>query len=416
MMHDQGIRQTIWRPDKEPFEQMRRLLEGIAQEIALSGRDPIPSHLMPTPSELRDLVQALRGASLMPDEGRYPCFSVLFSEPIDGAIQIERRPLTAEHLAKLAPVARGRSRIGVFRNEAGALEIWGLFPARSTRLQIRVLAPGRVVAILGGWNLAVFEGDQWISLDRVDPRNGARHGVGREHVATLLGQAFGTTLSRPRQALTGVLLLVVLDELQRQRHGGTIVILPADPVRRQQAEAWVSFGKNRLVPPIDAAAAFMKYLPRLEGEQEPMGRALELEGIRGYFGFHFEDLDPMLAAIGAPIGQLCGTDGAVVLTEELEIVAFGAMIRQPAGAEKRVDTICRMSMLSEAECQAIPISQLGGTRRQSAATFVANTSDTLALVASHDGPVTLAGWSYKGEHKPENLQAIVVTDIEMCLD
>lgn len=402
-----------------PFRTLEGCLRAIADVQANAARrTPVPDDATPTYSVLRELVRTMMAASLMPDEGRFSRFTVAFAGPQEGTFQLAPRPLSAAALASLAPVATGSSRIGVHQNATRELEVWGLVPARTRFLELRCVAPCHIVAALAGWNLAVFKRDEWISLERWDTTHKLPHGVGREHIADLLSRPFESTQSKDRRAITGTLLMMVLIELRRQGHGGTILILPQERTHRDGAEAWLDWGPNRLDPPVGPEPVFATYLPRLVGQPDPIGALLDHPGIRGYLGFHYDPVDPMLMKSTRPIGQLCATDGAVVLSEGLEILGFGAVIRQPVALGSVAEEISTRSLLSTDHTPSVikPIRELGGTRRRSAATLVANAYDAVALVSSHDGPVTLGMWGTDGNDPSKPARPIWISDLDIVLD
>jgi hypothetical protein len=92
------------------------------------------------------------------------------------------------------------------------------------------------------------------------------------------------------------------------------------------------------------------------------------------------------------IGGLTAVDGATVINDKYEVLAFGAKIARPEGrppAEKWV--------ITEPIVGNVPVvvhsTEHGGTRHLSAAQFVQDQRDALSLVASQDGRFTVFAWS-----------------------
>ena len=79
----------------------------------------------------------------------------------------------------------------------------------------------------------------------------------------------------------------------------------------------------------------------------------------------------------------------------------------------RPTEVGRISLLRPDAVEVAAISTLGGTRRQSAARFVQQDKDFVALTASHDGPLTLTAWATPKD-KPHRVH--VWRDIEALLD
>jgi hypothetical protein len=88
-----------------------------------------------------------------------------------------------------------------------------------------------------------------------------------------------------------------------------------------------------------------------------------------------------------PVARLAAVDGAVVMTEDLDILGFGAMIS--VGATPDVHLVTPWPERVE----RIDIEEVGGARHQSAVRFVGKHRESLALVVSHDGHLSLAHWS-----------------------
>jgi hypothetical protein len=97
------------------------------------------------------------------------------------------------------------------------------------------------------------------------------------------------------------------------------------------------------------------------------------------------------------IAGLTAVDGATIINQRYELLAFGAKIvrrvRYPQVSEVVVSEPIegRVSAVTEP-------GQMGGTRHLSAAQFAHDQRDAIALVASQDGRFTVFGWSV-GEQK-----------------
>ena len=91
------------------------------------------------------------------------------------------------------------------------------------------------------------------------------------------------------------------------------------------------------------------------------------------------------------IAGLTAVDGATILTDKHEVLAFGAKIVRRAGWEQ----VSRV-MVTEPIKERRPNRRTwptGGTRHLSAAQFAHDQRDTIALVASQDRRFTVFGWS-----------------------
>jgi hypothetical protein len=92
------------------------------------------------------------------------------------------------------------------------------------------------------------------------------------------------------------------------------------------------------------------------------------------------------------IAGLTAVDGATILNTRYELVAFGAKIARREGSP-RVESVRVTEPIEGAVAATMHPSELGGTRHLSAAQFVHDQQDAVALVASQDGHFTIFAWS-----------------------
>jgi hypothetical protein len=92
------------------------------------------------------------------------------------------------------------------------------------------------------------------------------------------------------------------------------------------------------------------------------------------------------------IAGLTAVDGAALITDQYELLAFGAKIARRDGGS-RVEQVVLTEPVVGNTPSVIPPLELGGTRHLSAAQFVYDQRDSLALVASQDGRFTVLAWS-----------------------
>jgi hypothetical protein len=92
------------------------------------------------------------------------------------------------------------------------------------------------------------------------------------------------------------------------------------------------------------------------------------------------------------LAGLTAVDGATVLTDRYELVAFGAKITRRKGSAQ-VERVVITEPVRGSSRSVVHPNRLGGTRHLSAAQFVHDQRDAVALVASQDGRFTLFAWS-----------------------
>jgi hypothetical protein len=165
-----------------------------------------------------------------------------------------------------------------------------------------------------------------------------------------------------------VLLQLALS-MRAHGHGGTLLVVPHGSDEWRESILWpVMYAVS---PPFSALSELMRSVPE--------GRApgAETAGFR--------------AAIEA-IGGLTAVDGATVLSDQWEVLAFGAKIGRRAGSVPVERLIVTEPIVGRAPVAVHP-AELGGTRHLSAAQFVHEQHDALALVASQDGQFTVFAWA-----------------------
>ena len=101
--------------------------------------------------------------------------------------------------------------------------------------------------------------------------------------------------------------------------------------------------------------------------------------------------EALIDAVDAVAG-LTAVDGAALLTDQYELLAFGAKIARSDDGS-RVERLVVTEPVVGGAAAVVHPSQLGGTRHLSAAQFAQDQPDSVALVASQDGRFTVFSWS-----------------------
>jgi hypothetical protein len=95
------------------------------------------------------------------------------------------------------------------------------------------------------------------------------------------------------------------------------------------------------------------------------------------------------------VAGLTAVDGAMVMNDAYDVLAFGVKITRRKGSPS-VERIVVTEPIEGSAHTIVTPGQFGGTRHLSAAQFVHDQRDAIALVASQDGRFTIFKWS-KGE-------------------
>jgi len=324
----------------------------------------------PEVADIEAVIDAAFWASLRREEGLTPTISMALLPP-DRAGQSIRfateLPLRATVLAKIGPaVERPGIHLGVWRRN-GELNVWGttrMIPAFC--LVVEVVASGLLVIKhrndpFGKFvNVAVLEGDQIKVVDEGFSRDAECPGP----VKSLLG------IEAPGRAAGQVDVLVQLAASMRVHHrGGALLVVPSD------SETW----RESIVTPV------------LYGVDPPFDELADLMRREVAEAASHEWQEDLRRSIGAVAG-LTAVDGATIINDRYELMAFGAKIMRRRGSPA-VERIVVTEPVEGSQVSYTTPAQLGGTRHLSAAQFVHDQRDAIALVASQDGRFTIFKWS-----------------------
>ena len=332
-----------------------------------NGGGPVPDA-----QAVERIVDAAFWASLRRDEGRAPKISLAYLPPSAAgrALVLERRlPLDPATLTRLAPAAeRPGIHLGVW-SDGGEPYVWGAtrtlppfcFVLEVVQAGLLVIKHRRADPADGGGkfgNVAVLEGDDVKVVDA-------------QGVLSLPCPDFVSSLvafEAPTGRRESVLLQLALS-MRAHHHGGSLLVVPHGSEEWRESILWPVM--YAVAPPFSGLAELLQAVP---AGRSPGG---ETPGFR--------------AAIEA-IGGLTAVDGATVLSDEWHVLAFGAKIGRRAGSVP-VERLTLIEPIVGRPPVAVHPAELGGTRHLSAAQFVHEQHDALALVASQDGQFTVFAWS-----------------------
>jgi hypothetical protein len=345
--------------------------ERLAQRAVVRQGDEGPFAAVPDPATIEAVIDAAFWASLRREEDHIPKISLALL-PAGQAPQpllLERAlPLNPNMLVRLAPaVERPGIHLGIWPVE-GQLMLWGIARTLPPHcLVVEVVAPGLLVVKYprGGdgskfVNMAVLEADQIKIIS--------------EEVSGLADSPpLLTLLSDCESSVSSPGSVDVLTELaasmRGHERGGTLLVAPAGTDR------W----RESIVTPIPYAVS-PAYCELAELMREGQGDKHQLRWQ--------EDLNRAVSALAG----LTAVDGATVITDRFELLAFGATIARRDGGTP-VERVALTEPILGGVSAVVHPGQLGGTRHLSAAQFAQDQRDSVALVASQDGRFTLFSWS-----------------------
>jgi hypothetical protein len=325
---------------------------------------------LPDIQTVQAIVDAAFWASLRREEGYAPRISLAFAAPeqVDLPLMFERPlQLAPQSLVRLAPaVERPGIHLGVWR-ERDELWVWGAtrnLPSFSFVLE--VVTPGLLVIKHSRGeesgkfvNVAVLEGDEIKIIDQ--------RAATLPDCPALLISLLGLESQFNSDESVSVLIQMAVS-MRAHGRGGSLLVVPANSQAWQ--ESILQPITYSVLPPFAALADLMGKAPseRPHGWQDALRRAVD--GIAG----------------------LTAVDGATIMTDAYELLAFGAkIVRRPGWAQ-----VGRLTVTEPIEGSAAATAEpaeLGGTRHLSAAQFAHDQRDAIAMVASQDGRFTVFAWS-----------------------
>jgi len=350
-----------------------------------------------TRDDISSLLASAFWASLSPEEGRYHTFRISFGPPHEFGSNyslLQAQIYSPEQISDLASVLTNTTRsIGVWYSETGSLEVWGLADISYWDITVTATSPGQLLFSMlapeNGFNLAM-SGSWWGVVDKLrTPLDWAYVGgtrpsfVGIESIE-IMGRSMKRSLSYGSIARTmlshkhGGTLIIVREDNNEWRKSCAMRYESASPFRelRENVDRWESEIKKH----VDAG----QWLTQSDFERE---RAAESSNL---------------------VAQLTAVDGATIISRELEVYGFGAKLI-PLNPNSRPENIRLSTPFEGAPYKDVKLSDLGGTRHQSAAQFVYDHKGCVAIVCSQDGRVSAMHWD------PSRNTVIVITNLEHAL-
>jgi hypothetical protein len=393
-------------------------------EGACGGRLPKPLR-----SRLEEVLSASYQASLFREEDRPVTFRLALADPgsfeaaagpptgLHRLIFSEPRPLNQHELRRLSPAAAfSRSFIGARLDARQPPSIWGLIHSGPNWLQsvrggretlqaippvptIAVTGPGRVLVEAGPVVIAEMTNGTLVG-DRLDVFNAswmeqvfsefaapalAPERAGADGAAPIMSPAFGSTLARQ-------VLRRILAGIRSARHGGMLLIVPAKRVSGLLGEngsirikyRFIAEEPRHRLATLSGRIAAELVNTAASGTGPPIGWAEYVlsEAPR------IKELDTALFEVANFAADLAQLDGAVVVTDELDVLGFGAEI---AGNLPELSRVAHALDL-DGHTRAWVRTDRVGTRHRAAYRLCHVAPDVLAVVVSQDGGMQFVRW------------------------
>jgi hypothetical protein len=359
-----------------------------ARHLALA-RARGEGQLAPAPGAraIEAMIDATFWASLRPEEGRFPKISLAFLPPeLAGQPMMFEQPLPLEPgiLTKLAPaVERPAIHLGIWHAQArnaasgqmeegpAALHVWGAtrfvpsfgFVLEDVEPGLLVIKHRRAIGFGKYANVAVVMGEQIKVIDE--------KGTSLPDCPALLKAllAFNSAANGNERSDSVNVLVQLAASMRAHGHGGSLLVVPVG------SDSW----RHSIVQPI-----LYSVLPPFSALAELMSRDANQRRDNNW--------EASVRKAVETVAGLTAVDGATVVTDQYEVLAFGAKIRRPPGSIAVEHMVLTEPTIGN-QAVVVPPVQHGGTRHLSAAQFVHDQRDALALVASQDGRFTVFAWS-----------------------
>ena len=336
---------------------------------------------IPDEAAIEAMIDTAFWASLRREEAYVPKISLAFLAPsdTDHPLMLERPlPLDPTVLTRVSPaVERPGIHLGVAYID-GELRVWGTARAIPLHcLVVEVVEPGLLVVkhrrgleTAKFVNVAVLEGDQVKVIDE----QASTLPDCPTLLTTLLGfeatDAWdGPGPPKPGEGGSVNVLVQLAVSMRAHRRGGLLIVVPPG------SGSW----RNSIVQPIAYAVspAFSELAHIFEHE---VGNEQERRWQ--------DSLDRAVEAVAG----LTAVDGATLMTATYDVLAFGAKIVRRRG-QPQVEQMTVTEPVEGNTPLVINPTTFGGTRHLSAAQFVHDQRDAVALVAGQDGRFTVFAWS-----------------------
>lgn len=330
---------------------------------------------VPNASTIESFIDVGFWTSLRHEEGRSPRISLAYLKPEQAGTPIifaQPIPFTPKNLTKLSPgYERAGIHLGIW-NEDNALYVWGAtltIPNCCFVLDIseagQVVIKHRRIDGFGKFsNIAVLAGDEIKIVDEQNSTNGSCPKI----ISSLLD--FTSVTSR-HDTINVMLQLAV--SMREHKRGGTLLVIPS---HTKEWRASISHPLHYAIKPAFSGLADLIKKNEIDNSIPNWQAVLSKE----------VDI----------IGGLTAIDGATIINDEYKLLAFGEKIVQRIG-QPIIYKVIETEPIKENKPAIVLPSNTGGTRHLSAAQFVQDQNNAIALVASQDGRFTVFAWSPKDQ-------------------
>ncbi|MET1057032.1 MAG: putative sensor domain DACNV-containing protein [Pedobacter sp.] len=363
----------IYKPTYQAARIIATKVEAIFAGHLDTARESGEEDLAPLPSAeiVEAVLDAAFWASIRKEEGHSPKISLAFLPPSQAGNPLlfrQRLPLNPTTLVKIAPgIERAGIHLGIWLEDDG-LYIWGTttsipnfcFVVDVSEPALLVIKHRRIYGFGKFTNIAVLKGDQIKIVDGDSTK--------LPDCPPILLSLLDLTAPSYWNDTVNVMIQLAVSMRSHQR-GGTLLVVPHGSGNWLQSIIKpIQYG----IQPAFVGLSNLLRQERKEASQIFWQTALkrEVEHLAG----------------------LTAVDGATVISDEFELLAFGAKIGRAKGKDL-IEDISFMEPISGGGAVTMHAAKVGGTRHLSAAQFVHDQNDAVAMVASQDGHFTIYSWA-----------------------
>jgi hypothetical protein len=359
--------------------------------------------IVPTREILSQIIDAVVWTSFSTNEGNTVSVSIILNraeDTFDTFMFDNPISFDVKNLVKMgAALENPRADIGVWPDEEGNLTVWG-FKSRSANtlianLCVQGLGPGRVLITYGGKSLAALIGNEAVFVD---------HTYLMSIIIPKLSSSTAEQSDKMLRLMRYLSLLNIARKMRQHGRGGTLLAVP-DKVEWQRS--------------IDTPVPYTGGANFLESDYDVTKKPSLVNTVTDFFGALVKNKKVVemenLKRMGDQVEQQCrhiarltAVDGALAMSFDRFVFCFGAKI---IVAENQTSvTHLRVYKPVEGDTgRTHSVTDLGGTRHQSAAQFAHGQPGSVAIVVSQDGDVTIL------TTEPETEELIAIQQAELAV-
>jgi hypothetical protein len=338
---------------------------------------------IPSVEILQILIETAYWTSMEREEERPLRFNLSYAKPVEpnesNLCFKDTLPFSERNIIKIAPSIGVSSRITVWNNAQNKLFVWGKTRLSTTSLlMLHAIDPGKVLiqsnaGILTSNIAAVSSGEAHFLSDELGSSySPIWNHLGREKPESEFDEFLQEKIATVAN---------IIRHMRTLGHGGILILVPPD------SSYSGSIPSQSIAYKSQSTDCMLKYC--LNAIRECEDNSKEKSEWREHLNSSAQE-----------IADLTAVDGATLLTTEFGLIGYGAKIQAASQIPCPIELTEVEPFSREESIQKIPIEMIGGMRHQSAARFVYDNKDAMALVVSQDKSATCFAWFELAENKP----------------